>query len=156
LPDDVRALVARRIEQRSVHLSHRLPDSWVGEPEPLPAEASAITVDDDELTGLGVSPGVYEGRARVVRDPADASLEPGEVLVCETTDPSWASLMFIAGALVIDIGGAVSHGAIVARELGVPCVVGLHHAMGWLATGDLVRVDGTTGSVTRTKQAVTT
>jgi len=154
LPADVRALVDERVEQRRVHLGRRLPDSWVGEPEPLPVDVDAVAVDGDHLAGLGVSPGVYEGVARVVRDPGDASLEPGEVLVCETTDPSWASLMFIAGALVIDIGGAVSHGAIVARELGVPCVVGLHHATGWLATGDLVRVDGTAGTVTRTKQAV--
>jgi pyruvate,water dikinase len=78
-------------------------------------------------------------------------LEPGEVLVCETTDPSWASLMFVSGALVVDIGGAVSHGAIVARELGVPCVIGTRRACAWLNTGDVVRVDGNTGQVVRTK-----
>jgi pyruvate,water dikinase len=63
--------------------------------------------------------------------------------------------MFVAGALVIDIGGAVSHGAIVARELGVPCVIGTRRAMGWLHTGDLVRVDGNTGTVVRVKPAET-
>src|SRR5205814_10530304 len=83
-----------------------------------PSEAARA---GDEITGLAVSPGVVEGRARVVLDAAASELEPGEVLVCETTDPSWASLFLVASALVIDIGGALSHGAIVARELGVPC-----------------------------------
>ena len=111
------------------HLSVRVPDSWTGEPEAIAGGDGGEAVVGDSLDGLGVSPGVYEGTARVVTDAADPSLEPGEVLVCETTDPSWASLMFVAGALVIDIGGAVSHGAIVARELGVPCVIGTRRAM---------------------------
>jgi pyruvate,water dikinase len=153
LPADVRSLVEERRSQRVRHLSVRVPDSWTGEPERVLADAAGEAVVGDTLDGLGVSPGVYEGTARVVTDAADPSLEPGEVLVCETTDPSWASLMFVAGALVIDIGGAVSHGAIVARELGVPCVIGTRRAMGWLETGDLVRVDGNTGAVVRVKPA---
>jgi pyruvate,water dikinase len=148
---DLRAVVEQRRGQREEHLRVRLPDSWTGEPAPLPVADRGATVDGDELEGLGVSPGVYEGIARVVHDAADPTLEPGEVLVCETTDPSWASLMFVSGALVIDIGGAVSHGAIVARELGVPCVIGTRRACGWLRTGDLVRVDGNTGAVVRLK-----
>jgi pyruvate,water dikinase len=148
-----RELVAERAEQQRTHRAHRLPDSWVGEPVVMPIDDPTAGVDGDDLDGLGVSPGVFEGRVRVVDDPADPSLEPGEVLVCETTDPSWASLMFVAGALVIDIGGAVSHGAIVARELGVPCVIGTRRACGWLRTGDVVRVDGTAGTVRRVEQA---
>jgi phosphohistidine swiveling domain-containing protein len=154
LPPDPSAVVQARRAQRQRYLSQRLPDSWVGEPVPIAVDEAPALVEGDELVGLGVSPGTYEGRVRVVPDPSDPSLEPGEVLVCETTDPSWASLMFIAGALVIDIGGAVSHGAIVARELGVPCVIGTRRACGWLVTGDVVRVDGTTGVVHRIKQAV--
>jgi pyruvate,water dikinase len=153
LPIDARAVVNERRAQRERHLTVRVPDSWTGEPEPIPADGPGDTVVGDTLEGLGVSPGVYEGTARLVTDPDDPSLEPGEVLVCETTDPSWASLMFVAGALVIDIGGAVSHGAIVARELGVPCVIGTRRACGWLRTGDVVRVDGTTGAVARVKPA---
>jgi pyruvate,water dikinase len=153
LPIDARAVVNERRAQRERHLTVRVPDSWTGEPEPMPADGPGDTVVGDTLEGLGVSPGVYEGTARLVTDPDDPSLEPGEVLVCETTDPSWASLMFVAGALVIDIGGAVSHGAIVARELGVPCVIGTRRACGWLRTGDVVRVDGTTGAVARVKPA---
>ncbi|MGH9034595.1 MAG: PEP-utilizing enzyme, partial [Acidimicrobiia bacterium] len=89
---------------------------------------------------------VVEGRARVVIDPGDV-LEEGEILVCETTDPSWASLMLVAGGLVIDIGGALSHGAIVARELGVPCVINTRVGTQRLRTGDLLRVDGDAGVV---------
>jgi pyruvate,water dikinase len=148
---DVRSLVEQRRREREHHLSVRLPDSWTGEPEPVPVADAGVAVEGEELEGLGVSPGVYEGTVRVVHDAADPNLEPGEVLVCETTDPSWASLMFVAGALVIDIGGAVSHGAIVARELGVPCVIGTRRACGWLHTGDVVRVDGNTGRVARLK-----
>ena len=115
---------------------------------PTKIEAFAAAQTGDEITGLAVSPGVVEGRARVVLDAATSELEPGEVLVCQTTDPSWASLFLVASALVIDIGGALSHGAIVARELGVPCVINTRLGTHRLRTGDRLRVDGNTGVVT--------
>lgn len=157
-PSDAASVLEQRREQQRRHRAQRLPDSWTGEPVPIAVDDADgdMVVDGLDLAGLGVSPGIYEGRVRVVRDVGEPSLEPGEVLVCETTDPSWASLMFVAGGLVIDIGGAVSHGAIVARELGVPCVIGTGRACGWLRTGDIVRIDGTSGVVTRTKQAAQT
>jgi phosphoenolpyruvate synthase/pyruvate phosphate dikinase len=74
-------------------------------------------------------------------------LEDGEILVCETTNPSWVTLFVVAGALVIDIGGALSHGAIVARELGIPCVINTRDGSRRLRTGDTVVVDGSTGAV---------
>jgi pyruvate,water dikinase len=95
-----------------------------------------------------VSSGTYEGTAAVVLDPAVDSLEAGDVLVCRTTDPSWATLMYLAGALVIDIGGPISHGAIVARELGVPCVINTKVAVDSIVSGQRVRVDGDGGIVT--------
>ena len=101
----------------------------------------------EAISGLGVSAGVAEGRVRVVVDPSFAEVEPGEVLVTSTTDPSWASIMFLSSALVVDIGGPLSHAAVVARELGVPCVVNTRTGSSVLRTGDLVRVDGNTGSV---------
>ena len=107
-----------------------------------------------ELSGLPVFPGVVEGRAVVVSDPANAELEPGDVLVCEFTDPSWAMLMPLAGALVIDIGGAMSHGAIVARELGIPTVISTTDGTKRLRTGDLVRVDAEAGVVRLIERAV--
>jgi pyruvate,water dikinase len=82
-----------------------------------------------------------------VDDPDEVDLEPGEILVCHTTDPSWASLMSLAAGLVIDVGGPLSHGAIVARELGVPCVIGTRNGTRVIRTGDTVQVDGSTGVV---------
>jgi pyruvate,water dikinase len=100
------------------------------------------------VSGLGASPGVAEGRVRIVHDAADdIDIDTGDILVCPTTDPSWVSLMTVAAALVIDIGAAVSHGAIVARELGLPCVIGTKSGTRDLRDGDLVRVDGTSGLV---------
>ena len=96
-----------------------------------------------------MSPGAADGAVRVVLDPARVeAIDAGDVLVCHTTDPAWASLMFLAGALVVDVGGPMSHAAIVARELGVPCVVGTGDGTARLRDGDRVRVDGTAGVVT--------
>jgi pyruvate,water dikinase len=148
LPPDAKEGVAFRRAKREEYLGLRLPDSWTGVAVPTPVVASEAASTGDELTGLAVSPGVVEGRARVVLDAAVSELEPGEVLVCETTDPSWASLFLVASALVIDIGGALSHGAIVARELGVPCVINTREGTRRLRTGDLLRVDGARGVVT--------
>jgi pyruvate,water dikinase len=99
------------------------------------------------VRGVGVSAGIAEGTARVVTDPTFAEVEDGEVLIAPTTDPSWSSIMFVAGALVVDIGGALSHAAVVARELGVPCVVNTRDGTSVIRTGDRVRVDGRTGTV---------
>ena len=75
-------------------------------------------------------------------------LEDGEVLVCRTTDPSWGTAFHLVSAAVIDIGGPSSHGAIVSRELGMPCVINTGSGTAQLRTGDLVRVDGGAGVVT--------
>jgi pyruvate,water dikinase len=82
-----------------------------------------------------------------VHDSGDEQLEAGEILVCETTNPSWVTLFLIADAMVIDIGGVISHGAIAARELGIPCVINTRDGTRRLRTGDIVRVDGATGTV---------
>jgi len=148
LPPDAKEVVAFRRAKREEYLGLRLPDTWTGVATPTKIEAAEAARPGDEITGLGVSPGMVEGRARVVLDAATSELEPGEVLVCETTDPSWASLFLVASALVIDIGGALSHGAIVARELGVPCVINTRTGTRRLRTGDLLRVDGNAGLVT--------
>ena len=99
---------------------------------------------------MGVSPGIAEGTVRVVQD-ADSDqaddFEPGDILVCSITDPSWAPLLSVAAAVVIDIGGPLSHGAIVARELGIPCVINTVDGSRRLRTGDRVTVDGGAGSV---------
>lgn len=106
-------------------------------------------VTGSTLAGTPVSPGVAVGTVRVVFDPAGAQLAPGEILVCRGTDPAWTPLFLVAGGLVTEVGGLITHGAVVAREYGIPAVVGVHNATTDLHTGDRVRVDGTTGSVTK-------
>jgi pyruvate,water dikinase len=105
------------------------------------------TATPGALVGTAASAGVYEGRVRVVFDPRDAKLEPGEVLVAPGTDPAWTPLFLSAGALVMEIGGMMSHGSVVAREYGIPAVVGVAGATRQLQTGQRVRVDGENGLV---------
>ena len=108
----------------------------------------APTVSDESaLQGTAVSAGVYEGPVRVVEDPHGATLERGEVLVARGTDPAWTPLFLTAGALVMEIGGVMSHGSVVAREYGIPAVVGIPEATRRLRTGERVRVDGESGMV---------
>jgi len=100
------------------------------------------------LAGSPVSPGVVEGRVRVVLDPHGAKLAPGEILVCPGTDPAWTPLFLAAGGLVMEVGGLMTHGSVVAREYGIPAVAGVTRACERLQTGQRVRVDGTAGRVT--------
>ncbi|MCA9574134.1 MAG: hypothetical protein KC668_01815 [Myxococcales bacterium] len=101
------------------------------------------------LRGLGVSPGRVEGRARVIHDPRQsATLEPGEILIAPVTDAGWTPLFVHAAALVVDVGGLLSHGSVVAREYGLTAVVGAAGATQLIATGDRVVVDGSRGEVT--------
>ncbi len=99
------------------------------------------------LAGSPVSPGLAEGRVNVVLDPGSAKMEPGDVLVCRGTDPSWTPLFLPACALVMEVGGLMTHGSVVAREYGIPAVVGVDRATTRLRTGQRVRVDGSKGAV---------
>jgi phosphohistidine swiveling domain-containing protein len=117
---------------------------------PLRAGASAVAkaAAGDELKGIGVSPGVARGRARVAAGLADLTdLEPGDIIVCSTTDPSWVPLFLVAGGVVCDIGAPSSHAAIVSREIGVPCVVSVAEAHQRIADGTPVEIDGVAGTV---------
>ena len=110
---------------------------------------AGITADGDGtgLAGSGVSPGVVEGVVKVVFDPLEANLEPGEILVCPGTDPSWTPLFLAAGGLVMEVGGMMTHGSVVAREYGIPAVAGVDRATSRLQTGVNVRVDGSSGTI---------
>jgi len=99
------------------------------------------------LRGASGAPGMVSGRARIVHDPANSDLEPGDVLVCRTTDPSWAPLFLATSAVVCDVGAVGSHAAIVAREIGVPCAVSVVDATKLIPDGATVSVDGTSGEV---------
>ncbi len=102
---------------------------------------------DGQLTGSPVSPGVVEGRVRVVLDPRKAGLLPGEILVCPGTDPSWTPLFLTAAGLIMEVGGMMTHGAVVAREYGIPAAVGVDRATLRLQTGQLVRLNGSSGVI---------
>lgn len=147
---DLRSVVAERRALRERYEALSLPDSFQGTPV---ATASATvrapaSPPGSTVRGLGASSGVYEGTARVVLDPTELDdFRPGDVLVCELTDPAWAPILELAGAAVIDIGGPLSHGAIVARELGVPAVIGTTDGTQRIPDGARVRVDGTAGEV---------
>jgi rifampicin phosphotransferase len=102
---------------------------------------------DGKMSGSPASPGMVTGPARVVLDPVGAHLEPGEILVAPSTDPGWTPLFLTAGGLVMEMGGSNSHGAVVAREYGIPAVVGVPEATNLIETGQLVTVDGAAGVV---------
>jgi pyruvate,water dikinase len=99
------------------------------------------------LVGLPVSAGTVEGRARVIGDIADAELEMGDILVTAYTDPSWTPLFVAIAGLVTEVGGLMTHGAVIAREYGLPAVVGVEHATALIRDGQRIRVHGTDGYV---------
>ncbi|WP_437654617.1 rifamycin-inactivating phosphotransferase [Sorangium sp. So ce1182] len=99
------------------------------------------------IVGLPVSSGVVEGRARVLSDMADAVLEPGDILVTAFTDPSWTPLFVSIKGLVTEVGGLMTHGAVIAREYGLPAVVGVDNATRLIRDGQRIRVNGTDGYV---------
>ena len=99
------------------------------------------------LVGLPVSSGTIEGRARVILDMAKADLEPGDILVTAYTDPSWSPLFVAITGLVTEVGGLMTHGAVIAREYGLPAVVGVEQATRLIRNGQRIRVNGTDGFV---------
>jgi pyruvate,water dikinase len=99
------------------------------------------------LVGLAVSAGIVEGRARVILDMAEADLQPGDILVTAHTDPSWSPLFVATCGLVTEVGGLMTHGAVIAREYGLPAVVGVQQATQLIQDGQRIRVDGTDGYV---------
>jgi pyruvate,water dikinase len=99
------------------------------------------------LVGLPVSAGTIEGRARVILDMAEADLEPGDILVTAYTDPSWSPLFVAITGLVTEVGGLMTHGAVIAREYGLPAVVGVQQATRLIRNGQRIRVHGTDGYV---------
>jgi pyruvate,water dikinase len=120
----------------------------------LTSDGEAVTgayrradVPDGALPGMPVSAGTVEGRARVVPDMAQADLEPGDILVTAYTDPSWTPLFVAITGLVTEVGGLMTHGAVIAREYGLPAVVGVEHATRLIRDGQRIRVNGTDGYV---------
>ena len=124
------------------------PSLWPLRKEVNPKEFSALMVGDT-LQGFGGCPGVTEGIARIVTDPSTpGSLGTGDILIAPLTDPSWTPLFVPAEAVVVDVGGQMSHAVIVSRELGMPCAVAVTDATRKIKDGSRIRVDGSSGVVT--------
>jgi len=145
---DWRGLIASRRQAYQREFSRRqiprllLSDGrafYEGMSEPLDAA--------NTINGSPVSPGSVEGKVRVVLDPRKAGLLPGEILVCPGTDPSWTPLFLSASGLVMEVGGMMTHGAVVAREYGIPAIVGVNLATTRLQTGQTIRMNGSTGKI---------
>jgi pyruvate,water dikinase len=115
--------------------------------EPEAEHLAPAGATEGALTGSPASAGVITGQARVIMDPVGARLEPGEILVAPSTDPGWTPLFLTAGGLVMEMGGSMSHGAVVAREYGIPAVVGVYGATERITTGQRITVDGSSGVI---------
>jgi len=147
---DWRGLVAeRREENRREKRRRQIPRLLLSDGRIFFEGVAAATPEtsDKTIAGSPVSPGVVEGTVRVVFDPHGAQLLPGEILVCPGTDPAWTPLFLVAGGLVMEVGGLMTHGSVVAREYGIPAVVGVHKATTRLKTGQRIRVDGSLGRI---------
>jgi pyruvate,water dikinase len=147
---DHRELVRARREAYDVELRRRrVPRVVLSDGTEPESTTRAADAPDGSLTGTPASAGTVTAAARVVLDPVGAHIEPGEILVAPSTDPGWTPLFLTAGGLVMEMGGPNSHGAVVAREYGIPAVVGVDGAVERIATGDQITVDGTSGVISR-------
>lgn len=142
-----RELIEQRRRELAAFGSLTPPRVLTSDGETLSGSYGRTDVPAGALVGLAVSGGVVEGRARVVHDMLDADLEPGDILVTTATDPSWTPVFVAAAGLVTEVGGHTTHGAVVAREYGLPAVVGVERATALIADRCRIRVDGTTGVV---------
>jgi pyruvate,water dikinase len=153
---DLRALVARRRAEFETYAREPGPpdrfETWgpPGQDVPRRASASPGARAESELRGTGCCPGVVRAPVRVVRDPRAAGALTGSILVAERTDPGWTLLFPAARGLLVERGSLLSHSAIVAREIGLPCVVGIAGLLDTLVDGEIVEMDGTSGIVRRT------
>ena len=147
--EDLRLVVReRRIDYERELERRRVPRILLSDGTTPTGEArDAPEKKDGLLRGTAASGGVVVGAARVVLEPSGAALEPGEILVAPSTDPGWTPLFLTAGGLVMEMGGAMSHGAVVAREYGIPAVVGVRDATERIVTGQRITVDGAAGTI---------
>jgi phosphohistidine swiveling domain-containing protein len=146
---DLRGIAWSRREHYERELARRhVPIVLLSDGTEPSAEEHPSTLGQDTLHGTPVSPGRVTARAQVIREPRGARLSKGEILVAPSTDPGWTPLFLLAGGLVMETGGEISHGAIVARECGIPAVVGVSGATEQIQSGRPITVDGSTGRIT--------
>ena len=159
-PDDVDVRITRRRATRQLAIEFPLPEIVDATPAGI-CEVSESrwkslglippeTADDETsvLDGVGGSRGSVTGRARIVTDPNDVEIDEGDILVARGTDSAWTPLFLQADAVVVDIGGVMSHACIAAREVGIPCVIDVKTGTSRIAEGQLISVDGDAGTVT--------
>ena len=152
-PSSMVEQIESRREQYQTLCDHEPPFAFSGVQPPVEEwvsrSADRGTVEVGQvLVGAAGSPGLAQGRARVLTDPSDPSaMQPGDILVAPLTDPSWTPLFLSAEAVVVEVGAALSHSMIVSRELGIPCVVGIALAASIIPDGALIEVDGQAGTL---------
>jgi pyruvate,water dikinase len=140
-------LISRRKDAFRSHQSLTPPRVITSDGEIVAGAYRRDDVPAGALVGLAVSAGIVEGRARVIDDVAQADLAAGDILVTAYTDPSWSPLFVAIAGLVTEVGGLMTHGAVIAREYGLPAVVGVEHATRLIRDGQRIRVHGTDGFV---------
>ena len=152
---DWKALVTERRAAYERELRRRqVPRLLVSDGRAFYEGLGAETDSDEAISGSPVSPGVAEGHVHIIFDPSGAQLAPGEILVCPGTDPGWTPLFMAAAGLITEVGGMMTHGSVVAREYGIPAVVGVHQATTRLKNGQRIRIDGTAGKIVILDQQV--
>lgn len=144
---DMREIIAERRRYRVQELGRKHVPRVILSDGTEPEVSLSRNSDHDGLSGTPACAGVIRGKARVVMDPIGAKIEPGEILVAPSTDPGWTPLFLTAAGLVMEMGGSMSHGAVVAREYGIPAVVGVPNATKTITTGQVIVVDGGAGIV---------
>ena len=140
-------IISKRKEEYQRYEKLSPPRVMTSDGEIIRGEYNRENLPDGALAGLAVSSGVVEGRARVIWNMEDADLEDGDILVTAYTDPSWTPLFVSIKGLVTEVGGLMTHGAVIAREYGLPAVVGVENATGLIKDGQRIRVNGTEGYV---------
>ncbi|GAA2212117.1 phosphoenolpyruvate synthase [Nonomuraea monospora] len=145
--DQRRLAAARRAEHERELRRTAVPGALLSDGTDVETLAPVPPAQDGVLTGMAGAAGRATGRARVIRDPQGARIEPGEILVAPTTDPGWTPLFLTAAGLVTETGSQVAHGPTVAREYGIPAVICVRDATREITTGQLITIDGVAGTV---------
>lgn len=140
-------IISNRIDDYKLYEKLTPPRVMTSDGEIITAKYNREHLPAEAIPGLAVSSGVIEGRARVILNMEDADLEDGDILVTSFTDPSWTPLFVSIKGLVTEVGGLMTHGAVIAREYGLPAVVGVEHATKLIKDGQRIRVHGTEGYI---------
>lgn len=143
--------LADQIEQNQRY--YRLLDQVHSFPKLIDSRGKILTMPpleakEGEVVGQPISPGIVKGRVKVLASPDEKPLLPGEIMVTRATDPGWTPLFINASAIILEVGGLLQHGALVAREYGKPCIAGIENAMNILKDDQFIEVDGSRGLIT--------